>query len=1301
MPVENIPFLISSAWITDFVNFYRECPDWHYNREKCGTCSKVMSKTCPEKTAMVDPDARKTMFMVQAEGAARSWNNLEQKGISLLADEVGMGKTIQALATAAVLWRIKPFAKILVIAPNKQVASNWIIEYTNFIQSHYRFYDDIVKTHNDEQAVYPPIYCDNLFELVNNIKKEWGRLFIIKTSSFSHVLSSRAYTDNKMLFSGMNNRQENYEKAKIIGERLKKQIIDNVGEFDLVIIDEAHYFRNFDGNSLRVNTAKGFFGADGRTKKLSKRFMLMTATPNHSADYDINKIVKFFSNTYDAFSAQEILENIGLRRFRLLANKNKYEYREENVSPAKFNNSQPLSEMFFALYQKKLTEERYNAQSKSFLFGYLEGNEIIPNVNRMPLIISQGDFLSLSKKPNLNISNYYEKGDSDEYYLKSDRALDHPSEVKRRLEILDGIISYRKKYKERDDSDNGEIDNESVGVDFYKSRADSLILLETALKYYKIFNKEPEHPKYDLMTNKLSPKAEEYWKGSIRKHLVFVRRIPSVYELSSRVMNYYDNIFWNKIEDTLTILYGMKDITWTGIPDRLTFNKWIENKISGSTEEDDVVEEKSPSMLEDELVEDQDSRARSKILDYFIARPKAQRPADRFTHASRWRDRFLTETSIFSIFFQPGDNYSSLPYQSISIKSYRKNKKKVINYLSSIGQQRTKINSSPIMKEIFETLYQSNYEEVDDDPTNGPFNTIFTLLGSLWEKKNPDLFIKLSEYNKKPIDYEALAAFFKTGILFASGALIELYCWFIRVQADSSVKGLDLYHKYTELIEKELEGSLLEFRARDVVAHFDNYCKKTVGVFKNKELLSKKVYKDLYYLTPVQPACGEIKNREKYIRAFNSPFFPEIIVATSVMQEGVNLNYFCKNVYHYGIAYTTGDNEQRVGRIDRMFGLIDRELSSGQDIITGNGLLNIDYPYLARSYDEDQLIVYLGRKFENETKLDKCKLLKEGKEVNVEQLEPGDWGLFLNNSRNPRNSMEKLKDPYPGIEYVTSDSRDSLKLNQELDHGEFVNEIQNIVKRSIMRYGSCRIFNIWNRKQQNECLLMVDVEMKDKRKQPVRIDFKYSPQISGLLGETVYYLSLKTPLSKSVNEFVELFNDIWPSTFISRFPIVRICHDPDVSENSYFSVYAAVDLPIYRFNKKHEYLSEDEIFHAFRCLVEGADFLEKAILDARDLRWKDHRNFEIIEKKSQLGKLNDLNLSMDFKDIAIEKTGNELSTSDILILNHENPFIIREKRSRYRLTTRISYPRNDIHPEEEKLLLKWFEVGKESHFAKI
>ena len=57
----------------------------------------------------------RTMECRQAEGVAHLWNVLGTECLALLADEVGMGKTFQALGVLCLLWKMKPDAKILIM----------------------------------------------------------------------------------------------------------------------------------------------------------------------------------------------------------------------------------------------------------------------------------------------------------------------------------------------------------------------------------------------------------------------------------------------------------------------------------------------------------------------------------------------------------------------------------------------------------------------------------------------------------------------------------------------------------------------------------------------------------------------------------------------------------------------------------------------------------------------------------------------------------------------------------------------------------------------------------------------------------------------------------------------------------------------------------------------------------------------------------------------------------------------------------------------------------------------------------
>ena len=57
----------------------------------------------------------------------------------------------------------------------------------------------------------------------------------------------------------------------------------------------------------------------------------------------------------------------------------------------------------------------------------------------------------------------------------------------------------------------------------------------------------------------------------------------------------------------------------------------------------------------------------------------------------------------------------------------------------------------------------------------------------------------------------------------------------------------------------------------------------------------------------------------------------------SKLKEGEDLHTFCKNIYHYGIAWSPIDMEQRTGRIDRIGSLASRLIRDDNEIV-----LNMD-----------------------------------------------------------------------------------------------------------------------------------------------------------------------------------------------------------------------------------------------------------------------------------------------------------------------------------------------------------------------
>jgi hypothetical protein len=59
------------------------------------------------------------------------------------------------------------------------------------------------------------------------------------------------------------------------------------------------------------------------------------------------------------------------------------------------------------------------------------------------------------------------------------------------------------------------------------------------------------------------------------------------------------------------------------------------------------------------------------------------------------------------------------------------------------------------------------------------------------------------------------------------------------------------------------------------------------------------------------------EERDRHLHGFNSPFAPFVLIASSVGQEGIDLQQYCRHVVHYDLEWNPAKLEQREGRVDR------------------------------------------------------------------------------------------------------------------------------------------------------------------------------------------------------------------------------------------------------------------------------------------------------------------------------------------------------------------------------------------------
>lgn len=75
----------------------------------------------------------------------------------------------------------------------------------------------------------------------------------------------------------------------------------------------------------------------------------------------------------------------------------------------------------------------------------------------------------------------------------------------------------------------------------------------------------------------------------------------------------------------------------------------------------------------------------------------------------------------------------------------------------------------------------------------------------------------------------------------------------------------------------------------------------------------------------VTGSSGATEAREEHVRsAFKSPFFPFVLVSTSVGQEGLDFHSWCHDIWHWNLPGNPVDLEQREGRVHRYKGLAVR-----------------------------------------------------------------------------------------------------------------------------------------------------------------------------------------------------------------------------------------------------------------------------------------------------------------------------------------------------------------------------------------
>lgn len=93
------------------------------------------------------------------------------------------------------------------------------------------------------------------------------------------------------------------------------------------------------------------------------------------------------------------------------------------------------------------------------------------------------------------------------------------------------------------------------------------------------------------------------------------------------------------------------------------------------------------------------------------------------------------------------------------------------------------------------------------------------------------------------------------------------------------------------------------------------------------------------------------ETRQKLMKTFNTPFFPDILITSSVMAEGVDLQLSCRHIIHHDLCWNPSTLEQRTGRVDRIGSKSEK---CGKSI-------QVYMPYISETQDEKMYRVVTER----------------------------------------------------------------------------------------------------------------------------------------------------------------------------------------------------------------------------------------------------------------------------------------------------------------------------------------------------
>lgn len=901
----------------------------------------------------------KSMATMQTKGVAALYNILYKSPVAYLADEVGMGKTYQALALAALVWNQKPEARILFVSPRQNLQEKWVDDYMRFFRSNYlRSYqigDDRVTSVLFGDPIHRPASFDNLRSWAPIVgMPERIALFLRHTSFMRPVfVNARDLTGDmdglwshwqdrfkswalfestrpKDLSRDNASRELNLAFARSLNRKLSKEATNGEPYFDLVILDEAQCLRHPEN---QTNSVLYEILHDQVAK-----WLFMSATPAHGGAQDIPTVVNRYSDstvldwefTGDLAKLQEALRDFMVRRQRRYVTNDgqtdvgKSDYRDhvKEQWAVKDAEMSVLSTLAMGLVQKGLVDVLASRNNR-YRIGFLSSFESLQSSIR-PVGSVGGDRLA---------------PDSERH---SDFEHD-PTEVHR---------------DERDAPDAEFIDK--LATDFEKR-----------------FDMPLPHAKVTSVIDRIAPLAfgSDTEMGG-RKFLIFTRRVSTVHALRDRLVRAHRLA----VERRMLRCWGIEHIDWAGN------NTDLDDMVDDEDSSDSEAHEGAPG---DDLL--RQAMAKGGWLHRY-----------RQTFRASGRNSLFFEDGWLERLCEAGGKDPSEAARNMPVdiwaeswnhasrtggtgSHHRANR---LRYLAVQGIQRVPevFGLSQEAAKPWCAAYKSclhnhlSPEKVqpDADPHLAPELFTWPTLWAKWDSAFAGTSLLLPAHDPADIhgdfgrDELCRRQVIRTilGQTFRlTDTLLDLY-FADKGVGKSSERLADQFLGW--LASDDLGAGQLRTDCAQWLAHLRLIVDSCLGGAGRPwhELVHEReeAWTQLYEPKAAVGVTGGTGGNRSAIRQFRTPSLPRVIVCTDTLKEGVDLHLFCDSVLHYGVAWTSGDMEQRTGRVDRYFSQIERRLAgegSPPDV-----KLHVGYPHVFASLERKQVERVIQRQREVEALMD-------------------------------------------------------------------------------------------------------------------------------------------------------------------------------------------------------------------------------------------------------------------------------------------------------------------------------------------